>query len=94
MGHWRALAAWREPRYLLAAAGPRTVPVELGAHYLAPGWGQALMPFSEFLAAHVLLGAAPAGAAARRGYLAQHDLFAQVHLSSDASMAWRACSMR
>ena len=142
MAHWPALQRWADPAYLLAAAGPRTVPVELGAHYLAPGWGQALMPFSAFVAAHLLadpgpaaakgaatsaklggrgkaqagaasaaaagrlcaqsertgcpagaaagsgLGAAAAqcgggaatapGGAAQRGYLAQHDLFAQV----------------
>ncbi|KAK9845504.1 hypothetical protein WJX81_008092 [Elliptochloris bilobata] len=102
MDHWPALARWRRPAYLLAAAGPRTVPVELGAHYLAPGWGQALMPFSQFLAAHLLGGAArgaggsagpggggaaeAGGGAARRGYLAQHDLFAQVpELARDIS---------
>ena len=149
MAHWPALQRWADPGYLLAAAGPRTVPVELGAHYLAPGWGQALMPFSAFVAAHLLaepspgsklmaavgagaatelggqgsaqagpanavaagrlharserngsvtgaaagsgLGAGAAqcgagaadapGGAAQRGYLAQHDLFAQVRLT-------------
>ena len=64
MDHWPALKRWRDPAYLLAAAGPRTVPVELGEHYLAPGWGQALMPFSEFVAAHLLGGACPGSSAA------------------------------
>lgn len=92
MEHWPALARWRDPAYLLAAAGPRTVPVELGAHYLAPGWGQQLMPFSDFVAAHLLGGRPDSGAGgggggggsvARRGYLAQHELFAQVRQLSE-----------
>ncbi len=66
MEHWPALARWQDPAYLLAAAGPRTVPVELGAHYLAPGWGQQLMPFSAFVAAHLLGGRPDPGAGARR----------------------------
>lgn len=162
MAHWPALQRWADPAYLLAVAGPRTVPVELGAHYLAPGWGQALMPFSAFVAAHLLAapcpgsepcpgsgltaaessaelggqgeaqagaasaaaagllharsertggfagaaagsglagaaaahcggrGAAEApGGAAQRGYLAQHDLFAQVRLTPKPW--WRMC---
>lgn len=44
--------------YLKAVAGSRTVPVEVGSHYLAAGWGQALMPFSEFLDRHLTAPAA------------------------------------
>ena len=59
MAHWPALQRWADPAYLLSVAGLRTVPVELGAHYLAPGWGQALMPFSAFFAAHLLAAPCP-----------------------------------
>jgi lysine-specific demethylase 8 len=54
MEHWPALQRWQSPGYLLRKAGPRTVPVELGSHYLAAGWGQQLMPLAEFLARHIL----------------------------------------
>lgn len=75
-------------------AGPRTVPVELGRHYLADGWGSALMPLADFITAHLQPDAADtptdgrqpsSGAAAvngasepRLGYLAQHALFEQI----------------
>jgi hypothetical protein len=39
---------WRTPEYLLNVLGHRTVPVEVGSHYLADGWGQQLMTFREF----------------------------------------------
>jgi hypothetical protein len=39
---------WRDPAYLRRALGHRTVPVEVGEHYLAEGWGQRLLPFAEF----------------------------------------------
>jgi hypothetical protein len=84
---WPALARWRSAAYWRAAAGPRTVPVELGAHYLAEGWGQRLMPFSEFLDAHLLGrgGGAAAAAAPPLGYLAQHALLEQLPaLAADA----------
>jgi hypothetical protein len=32
-------------------AGRRTVPVEVGSHYLAEGWGTQLMTLDAFLAA-------------------------------------------
>lgn len=47
---------WRDDRpqsgstlaYLAGLAGLRTVPIELGRHYLADGWGQRLVRFSGF----------------------------------------------
>ncbi len=54
MAHWPAMERWRRPSYLHAVAGPRTVPVEVGRHYLADGWGQRLMPLSDFIDRHVL----------------------------------------
>ena len=48
--HWPALAAWATPAGLVAAVGPhRTVPIELGDHYLAEGWGQQLRRFGRFV---------------------------------------------
>ena len=54
MAHWPAMERWRRPSYLHGVAGPRTVPVEVGRHYLADGWGQRLMPLSDFIDRHVL----------------------------------------
>ena len=71
---WPAAQRWRDPAYLLRVAGARTVPVEVGEHYLTASWRQELMPLARFLEAHLRGG----GAAAGRGYLAQHALFEQV----------------
>ena len=54
MSHWPALDRWQHPEYLLAVAGQRTVPVELGRHYLADGWGQSLVSLGDFVRQHVL----------------------------------------
>ena len=54
MEHWPALSRWQSPGYLLGVAGQRTVPVEVGSHYLEEGWGQQLMPLEAFLARHIL----------------------------------------
>ncbi len=54
MTHWPALERWQHPEYLLAVAGQRTVPVELGKHYLAEGWGQSLISLGDFLRRHVM----------------------------------------
>jgi hypothetical protein len=43
MAHWPALRRWRDPEYLRRVAGCRTVPVEVGAHYLHGAWTQELM---------------------------------------------------
>ena len=45
---------WCQPQYLMSKAGHRTVPVEIGRHYLAEGWGQQLMPLSDFIEKHVI----------------------------------------
>jgi len=36
---------------LSQVAGRRTVPVEVGSHYLAEGWGTRLMTLQDFIAA-------------------------------------------
>ena len=38
---------------LCRVAGPRTVPVEVGRHYMAEGWGQRLMTLSDFIQLHI-----------------------------------------
>jgi hypothetical protein len=44
---------WRDLGYLEGVAGARTVPVEVGRHYLADGWGQQLMTLADFIKGHV-----------------------------------------
>ncbi|EFN53058.1 hypothetical protein CHLNCDRAFT_36633 [Chlorella variabilis] len=74
MEGWPAVRRWADPAYLVTVAGPRTVPVEVGEHYLADQWGQQLMTLQRFAAA-----AEPGGSQqAQRGYLAQHPLFDQI----------------
>lgn len=38
--HWPASTRWVDPGYLLRVAGCRTVPIEVGSHYLAEEWRQ------------------------------------------------------
>ncbi|GLC35226.1 hypothetical protein PLESTB_000587900 [Pleodorina starrii] len=54
MDHWPAIRLWSDLSYLERAAGGRTVPVEVGDHYLAEGWGQQLMTMRDFLRRHVM----------------------------------------
>jgi hypothetical protein len=54
MNHWPALSKWNNIPYLRATAGPRTVPVEIGSHYLAEGWGQRLITFDESLDTYMI----------------------------------------
>lgn len=58
MSSWPAMSKWQDMDYLCSVAGPRTVPVEVGKHYLDEGWGQQLMLFSDFIKLHVLQEAA------------------------------------
>jgi len=84
---------WRNPQYLLSKTlgGRRLVPIEIGRSYTDADWSQRIVTVREFMERY-MLGVAPAafsfpqrpsedeGRSARRevGYLAQHDLFAQV----------------
>ncbi len=60
--------------------------MQVGAHYLADGWGQSLMTLAEFIDRHVVGGPAGGGSASDggggggsgTGYLAQHELFDQI----------------
>jgi len=77
---WPALTRWQDLQYLARVAGHRTVPIEVGPHYLDQEWGQQLMTLSDFIAKHVAQkeGQEMPKDAKRRGYLAQHPLFDQV----------------
>jgi hypothetical protein len=76
--HWPALGqrAWCYPDYLLSKTigGRRLVPIETGKSYVDAGFGQRIVPFKEFLEQYILEPQSSAGA----GYLAQHNLFAQI----------------
>lgn len=73
MNHWPALQKWTDMNYLVAAAGSRTVPVELGTSYAGSDWSQQLMSLRDFVTQHVTH-----CSDGRAGYLAQHQLFDQV----------------
>lgn len=53
MEEWPAMERWQDLGYLVRVAGARTVPIEVGSHYLAEGWGQQLMPLADFITRHV-----------------------------------------
>ena len=62
---------WNTDR-LVHLAGPRTVPVELGAKYTDHSWTQKLMTIDDFVEKHMRNCDGPVG------YLAQHQLLEQV----------------
>jgi len=62
---------WNTER-LVQLAGPRTVPVELGAKYTDHSWTQKLMTIDDFVEKHMRSCDGPVG------YLAQHQLLEQV----------------
>lgn len=81
--HWPAMRNWNDITYLQKVAGHRTVPVEVGEHYLAADWKQELMTISEFLERSLTHSAQ----STNRLYLAQHPLFEQVpELQADISI--------
>ncbi|XP_057873451.2 lysine-specific demethylase JMJ30 isoform X3 [Cryptomeria japonica] len=74
MSHWPAMNKWKDMEYLKRVVGDRTVPVEVGRNYLAPGWKQELITISQLLeriqsSEHSSMGPT---------YLAQHPLFEQI----------------
>lgn len=78
--HWpaRGERPWNNPSYLLSKTigGRRLVPIELGRSYVDEGWGQKIIPFEEFLSKYIMLD--PSSESPPIGYLAQHNLFAQI----------------
>jgi len=79
MESWPALSRWQNLEYLKGRCGMRTVPVEIGRHYLDEGWTQKLMTVSSFIESFVSSEAGGQSAPERPcGYLAQHPLFDQI----------------
>ncbi|KAJ8922340.1 hypothetical protein NQ315_004283 [Exocentrus adspersus] len=72
MEHWPATNKWLDVNYLLHIAGDRTVPVEIGSHYVDENWTQKLMTLKDFIKKHYLDNDSDIG------YLAQHNLFDQI----------------
>ncbi|KAG0649216.1 Lysine-specific demethylase [Hyphodiscus hymeniophilus] len=74
----RAERPWNSPKYLLSKTigGRRLVPIEIGRSYVDDGWGQKVIPFKEFMNHYILPESEESNFAS--GYLAQHDLFAQI----------------
>lgn len=67
------MTKWMDLNYLLNIAGNRTVPIEIGSHYVDENWSQKLMTLQDFIKNHFL-----SDCPDKRGYLAQHNLFDQV----------------
>ncbi|PVH81027.1 Clavaminate synthase-like protein [Cadophora sp. DSE1049] len=80
LNHWPARNenSWNNPSYLLSKTigGRRLVPIELGRSYVDEGWGQKIIPFKDFMEQYILLNTKSHDLAI--GYLAQHNLFAQI----------------
>ncbi|KAK5130086.1 hypothetical protein LTR08_002474 [Meristemomyces frigidus] len=84
MTGWAATKQWHDPNYLLrlTMGGRRFVPVEVGESYTDEDWSQQCMPVGVFMRTFLL-----PDDPAKVGYLAQHDLFAQIPaLKSDVSV--------
>lgn len=71
ISHWRAFSDhdWQNMEYLKSVAGNRTVPIELGGHYLQDDWSQQLMTVKDFIEKFI------ESPSERSGYLAQVRLF-------------------
>jgi hypothetical protein len=93
--HWPALheRPWRNPSYLLqqTLGGRRLVPIEVGASYTDSAWGQKIITFRDFMSNYMLSTNSSTPSLSeetpQKGYLAQHDLFAQIpSLRADISI--------
>jgi [histone H3]-dimethyl/trimethyl-L-lysine36 demethylase len=87
---WPALELWKHPSYLIHKAGNRTIPVEVGSHYVDEEWGTRLMTVAELLDRSHMIDSGntidnDSGNTAKKvHYLAQHALFDQIRcLRSD-----------
>lgn len=69
---WPAFSKWGDLDYFKDHFGHRTIPVEIGTHYLTENWSQKMLTFEEFLDSFVLT------PSCETGYLAQHPLFDQI----------------
>lgn len=94
ISHWPAIEKWRNYKYLIAKAGSRTVPIELGSKYTSDNWSQSLVKFSSFLE-HCLVDIENKSDQSGDdvAYLAQHDLFDQIpELRNDICVPEYICS--
>ncbi|KAK3704902.1 hypothetical protein LTR37_013593 [Vermiconidia calcicola] len=75
LSHWPASQQWKDPSYFfrMTLGGRRLVPVEVGKSYTDACWSQTIITFRKFMEDY-LLPKEPKDV----GYLAQHDLFAQI----------------
>lgn len=89
LDHWPAMGErpWRSRGYLMRRTfgGRRLVPVEVGRSYTDEGWGQRIVTFGAFMEEYLVHKEHEYGEdedewsqGAKIGYLAQHDLFAQI----------------
>lgn len=92
VNHWPALSSqpWASRDYWLQRTfgGRRLVPVEIGRSYTDEGWGQQIMEFKEFMdkyiwrahwgASHSHGNTEDDDDGDQTGYMAQHDLLAQI----------------
>ncbi|KAF9121489.1 hypothetical protein BGW39_010499 [Mortierella sp. 14UC] len=89
--HWPARERWTDLDTLCRTAGPdRLVPIEIGSQYTDEQWTQKLVTMREFIQTYILCQEQPGTSddskdesrdrkgATEVGYLAQHDLFAQI----------------
>ncbi|KAL8756408.1 MAG: hypothetical protein Q9199_002970 [Rusavskia elegans] len=79
LDHWPAMheRPWSSPAYLLdkTLGGRRLIPIELGRTYTDDDWGQSIITFKDFMQRYMIPNIADPS---KLGYLAQHDLFAQI----------------
>ncbi|KAL8671866.1 MAG: hypothetical protein Q9168_003656 [Polycauliona sp. 1 TL-2023] len=79
LAHWPALheRPWSSPAYLLekTLGGRRLIPVEIGRSYTDLDWGQSIITFKDFMERYMMTNPLDTS---KLGYLAQHDLFAQI----------------
>lgn len=72
---WPAMSKWNLS-YIKEIAGSRLVPVEIGSKYTEDSWTQKLMTISDFIENYILEAEKETKPV---GYLAQHQLFEQIH---------------
>ncbi|KAG0372441.1 hypothetical protein BGX24_000248 [Mortierella sp. AD032] len=85
--HWPAKDRWTDLDLICRTAGPdRLVPIEIGSQYTDEEWTQKLVTMREFIQTYILRQnnamtndeSKDGKAVMEVGYLAQHDLFAQI----------------